>query len=254
MVIHKRIGRFLRRKIRKDISRIKKVIGFFTKPPTSSQEQVEQQKAHSPGIIERSLERVSKGEDPGRLPTLTRPTPGTKASFDLQNRAKRARFLSGEGLPDAPSTLQMGLGLAGIAAPIGALGAAGRLSGTVGKVTPRTVAIIPTLSGLIRRVPRGAGAAAAVTGGLFLAEQLAERAGVRGGAGFIGARPAARGRSSRKRLLNKNAMKVIRRAHGLKKQVKKAAQMMGMTVTQRGHRHSQKTILVEPSHHHHSRH
>lgn len=52
--------------------------------------------------------------------------------------------------------------------------------------------------GIGKKLLKGAGIAAAIGSGAFIAEQLAEKAGVRGGAGFFGRRKRKKAKSSRR--------------------------------------------------------
>lgn len=82
--------------------------------------------------------------------------------------------------------------------------------------------------GLLGKAGKYAAGAAAVGGALYLGEQLAEKAGVRGGAGFIGSRPMGTRGHRRRGIISKRAMKNIRRVNSYKKQVKKAARVLGL--------------------------
>ncbi len=95
--------------------------------------------------------------------------------------------------------------------------------------------------GLLRKL----GAAAAIGGGLFAAEQVAERLGVRGGAGFIGRRPAAaeaqmmgfrRRRGGRRLMITKPELKAVRSLKGKVKRISKALSLIGMKVVRSGAR------------------
>jgi len=79
------------------------------------------------------------------------------------------------------------------------------------------------------------GVAGAVVGGLYGAEQLAESMGVRGGAGFIGARPTSSGkRRKRMNVTNVKALKrADRRIDGFMKVYKKVASSVGYTTERR---------------------
>lgn len=75
-------------------------------------------------------------------------------------------------------------------------------------------------------VPPGTTAkVAAIGAGLYGIEQIAERLGVRGGAGFVGARPKKRTGYG---IISKRAMKRIRKIHRDKKAIMKAARMLGL--------------------------
>jgi len=92
------------------------------------------------------------------------------------------------------------------------------------------------IGGRVIRSPaaRTLGAAGLVIGGLAAAEQVAERIGVRGGAGFIGRRPEMMiGIRRRRSIISKRALRNIRRVNSYKKQITKAAKLMGLSVTQR---------------------
>jgi len=240
MVVHKAIGGFFKKKLK---AIVRKGKALFRPKPSDSRSIIDRAKdvaKELPGLTPVGIVRGVIRERSSRRSSSTSGGGSTLQSVtERVNRAGLGR--------DSTTAEKLGAGLAlsGVAGTTAVVAGTGaRFAGATGQM-----AFLPSL---VRQAPRLAKVGAALGAGGFLAEQAAELLGVRGGAGFIGRRPGVTGRrgSSRKRFLNKNAMKIIRRAHGLKKQVKKAAQMMGMSVTQRGHRHSQtKTILVEPAHH-----
>ena len=102
--------------------------------------------------------------------------------------------------------------------------------------------------GLLSKVGKFGAAAALGGAALFGAEQLAEKFGVRGGAGFIGRRPetaaqaAAQGfrRRSRKKqlLITRPEMRAVRSLKGKVKRISKALSLIGMKVVRTGSKSS----------------
>ena len=96
-----------------------------------------------------------------------------------------------------------------------------------------TVAKTGGSMGLLGKAGKYAAGAAVVGAGLYATEQVAEKLGVRGGAGFIGARPMGARTHRRRGIISKRAMKNIRRVNSYKKQVRKAARVLGLFKTSR---------------------
>jgi len=94
-----------------------------------------------------------------------------------------------------------------------------------------TVAKTGGSMGLLGKAGKIGAGVAAGAGALYLGEQVAEKLGVRGGAGFIGARPMGARTHRRRGIISKRAMKNIRRVNSYKKQVRKAARVLGIFKT-----------------------
>ena len=130
----------------------------------------------------------------------------------------------------------------GAAAPRGALDRdVSRVGRGVGTGAAAAAGAAGGRVGLLKKL----GAAALIGGGLFGAEQIAEKLGVRGGAGFIGRRPttaaaaAAQGlpfrRPRRSRLLiTKPEQKAMRSLRSKIKRINKVIGMLGFTVVRKG--------------------
>ncbi len=168
----------------------------------------------------------------------------------MGKRPKRSHFKSG-GVPSKvtrPASIS-----GGFKAPV-VSGGRPKVSDLKSKAVSaaRSLANIATGGAVGRRV-----AATALVGGTaaalaFGGEQLAEKLGVRGGAGFVGRRPPAMrmdrfGRLVRRRsksLLNKRAMKTLRRAAGLRKSIKKAAKLAGFSVAAKSRSRSPSRMMM----------
>lgn len=86
-----------------------------------------------------------------------------------------------------------------------------------------------TKGGTVSKVLKGAGTVGAVAGVLYGAEQLAEKAGVRGGAGFIGDRMTSSGSRKKSKRINpmnyRAASRAARRLEGARKLLSKIQKM-----------------------------
>jgi len=131
-----------------------------------------------------------------------------------------------------------------ITAAKGAVGAAAILGGSylavqaapiVAKAAARmlgTKTASATIGGVkvdYKRALKAVGGAAAVAGLGYAGEQLAEKLGVRGGAGFFGARPASKGKRGSS-LFTKRGLKQLKKIKKFKKQYRKYASAVGYKV------------------------
>ena len=202
---------------------------------------------------------------PSRIRTI-RGTPALKGSRRISSRVPKVLKGAKPSLPRRVGRFvgraALGAGAfiaaeAGIRRLIGRRGAraataGGRQAIAGGAGVVRGTGVLPTTAtggagvGLLSRFGKPAAIAAGIGAGLFGAEQLAERFGVRGGAGFIGRRPtsaaeaAAMGVPVRRRrkqlLITRPEMRAVRSLKSKVKRISKALSLLGMKVVRTGTR------------------